>query len=117
MLFGEIHLYQSLQCLIRRNRPNNARGEGVGFSTCSVCRFSQHGFTGLKVSIKGTMRQSRFFHDVGHARSVIATAANGFGGSIHYALVGGFLGSCSQINGRFSHDVHHTECADNPQNC
>ena len=97
MLFGEINLHQRLQSLLRRHGGSDAGGQCIRLRTRAVSGLGQHGFAGIKMGIKSTMRQAGLFHDVGNTGSVVPTAPDGARRSIHDALVRGFFGGGTDI--------------------
>ena len=69
--------------LIWWNCRNDFRGSSIRLRTSKVCCFGQHGLARGEMGIEGTVRQTRFFHDVGNTRAVIAATPDGAGRSIH----------------------------------
>jgi len=59
------------------------------------------------MGVKGPMCQTRFFHDVGDAGTVVTTAAYRTRSSTDDALVGGFFGGASGLGVILSHDAYH----------
>ena len=58
---------------------------------CAIGSFREHGFTRVEMGIEAAMREAGVLHDVGNTRTAIAASADGPGGSLDDAIVGGFL--------------------------